>query len=89
MSQGNCIGRFTAGEMHRSFVGSRSLRVRLRFLRMTARSTSKATDRACPERSRRECPSHTGKSLGLKPAWVVELYAVLKRRSSTVLHASR
>jgi hypothetical protein len=37
MSQGNCIGRFTAGEMHRSFVGSRSLRVRLRFLRMTAK----------------------------------------------------
>jgi hypothetical protein len=36
MSQGNCIGRFTAGEMHRSFVGSRPLRVRLRFLRMTA-----------------------------------------------------
>ena len=36
MSQGNCIGRFTAGEMPRSFVGSRSLRVRLRFLRMTA-----------------------------------------------------
>jgi hypothetical protein len=36
MSQGNCIGRFTAGEMHRSFVESRPLRVRLRFLRMTA-----------------------------------------------------
>ena len=37
MSQSNCIGRFTAGEMHRSFVGSRSLRVRLGFLRMTAK----------------------------------------------------
>ena len=26
---------------------------------------------------------------GLKPAWIMELYAALKRRSSTVLHASR
>src|ERR1700674_4487182 len=25
-----------------------------------SKSKSKATDKACPERSRRECPSHTG-----------------------------
>jgi hypothetical protein len=25
--------------------------------------------------------------LGLKPAWILEVYAALKRRSSTVLHA--
>jgi hypothetical protein len=35
-----------------------------------------------------ECPTHTGKILGLKPGWILELYAALKRRSSTVLHAS-
>jgi hypothetical protein len=33
-----------------------------------------------------ECPAHMGKILGLKPAGIVELYAALKRRSSTVPH---
>src|ERR1700733_3983124 len=36
----------TAGMLHRSFVGSRSLRVRLRFLRMTAKSNSKSTSKS-------------------------------------------
>ena len=34
-----------------------------------------------------EFPSDTFKNPGLKPAWIVDLYAALKRRSSTVLHA--
>ena len=34
-----------------------------------------------------ECLAYTGKIPGLKPARVVELYAALKRRSSTVLRA--
>jgi len=34
-----------------------------------------------------ECLSHTIEGQGLKPAWIVRLYAALKRRSSTLLLA--
>ena len=77
--------RGAAGELHRSlrlaqgrlFVGSRPLCVRLRFLRMTRGDRGDGRERS----------SSAAKGPGLKPAWIVGLYAALKRRSSTSLQA--
>jgi hypothetical protein len=48
-------GRATPSKLHRSFVGSRPLRVRLRFLRMTIRTNVKNKVEGVGQ----ECPTHT------------------------------
>jgi hypothetical protein len=55
-----CVGP-AASELHRSFVGSRPIRVRLRFLRMTAKVKIKVKVKSKIKNDGQECPSHTSK----------------------------
>ena len=57
------IKRGSGSELHRSFVGSRPLRVRLRFLRMTAgvKVNVGVKIKINVKGDGQECPSHTGR----------------------------